>query len=36
LANSLVRFSLGRGSTVEEVERVGKCLPGIIQRARKF
>lgn len=34
-ANSLVRFSLGRESTLEEVERVESILPGIIERTRK-
>jgi len=34
LANSLVRFSLGRESTVEEVELVGKILPPVIARAQ--
>jgi cysteine desulfurase len=35
LANSLVRFSLGRGSTLEEVEDVESVLPEVIQRATK-
>lgn len=35
LANSLIRFSLGRDSTLEEVEMVERALPEIIQRARK-
>jgi cysteine desulfurase len=34
LANSLVRFSLGRDSTIEEVEFVETVLPEVIQRAR--
>jgi len=34
LANSLVRFSLGRGSSAEEVTAVGEILPDIIRRAR--
>jgi cysteine desulfurase len=33
-ANSLVRFSLGRGSTLAEVEHVERVLPGIIARVR--
>ena len=33
-ANSLVRFSLGRDSTVEEVDRTGLLLPEIIRRAQ--
>ena len=33
-ANSLVRFSLGRENTMEEVEYVGSALPEIINRAR--
>ena len=35
-ANSLVRFSLGRGSTLEEVEQVERVLPGVISRAQQF
>ncbi len=35
LANSLVRFSLGRESTAEEVDYVGEVLPGIIRRVRR-
>jgi cysteine desulfurase len=35
LANSLVRFSLGRESTPAEVERVEDILPEVIRRARK-
>jgi cysteine desulfurase len=34
LANSLVRFSLGRDSTLAEVDFVGCALPEIIQRAQ--
>jgi cysteine sulfinate desulfinase/cysteine desulfurase-like protein len=34
LANSLVRFSLGRGSTMEEVERVSVMLPEVVRRAQ--
>jgi len=34
LANSLVRFSLGRDSTAEEVEFVCEALPEIVRRAR--
>ncbi len=29
-----VRFSLGRGTTADEVERVGRLLPGILERVR--
>ena len=36
LQNSLVRFSLGRESTLEEVEQVEKVLPDIIFRAQRF
>lgn len=36
LANSLVRFSLGRGSTSEEVKSVCSILPSLIDRTRKF
>jgi cysteine sulfinate desulfinase/cysteine desulfurase-like protein len=35
LANSLVRFSLGRESTLEEVEYVESVLPQVIRRARR-
>jgi cysteine desulfurase len=35
LANSLVRFSLGRESTLGEVERVESILPEVIRRARR-
>jgi len=31
-ANALVRFSLGRDSTVEEVEKVAQVLPEVIAR----
>jgi cysteine desulfurase len=34
LANSLVRFSLGRSSTLQNVEYVERILPGIIRRAQ--
>ncbi|HTB83425.1 MAG TPA: cysteine desulfurase family protein [Candidatus Sulfotelmatobacter sp.] len=33
-ANSLVRFSLGRDTTLEEIELVGELLPAVIERAR--
>ena len=33
-ANSLIRFSLGRDSTAEEVERVGRVLPQVIGQIR--
>jgi cysteine desulfurase len=36
LSNSLVRFSLGRESTIEQVEYVESALPEVIQRATKF
>jgi cysteine desulfurase len=35
LANSLVRFSLGRDSTLEEVEIAERLLPEIIRRAQR-
>jgi cysteine desulfurase len=35
LANSLVRFSLGKGSTAEEVARVEEILPEVVKRARR-
>jgi cysteine sulfinate desulfinase/cysteine desulfurase-like protein len=31
-ANSLVRFSLGRDSTLAEVEHVAQVLPEVIRR----
>lgn len=34
LANSLVRFSLGRDSTMEEVNRVIAALPEVVRRAQ--
>ncbi len=34
LANSLVRFSLGRESTMAEVERVEEILPEVLRRAQ--
>jgi cysteine desulfurase len=34
LANSLVRFSLGRDSTIDEVEAVKSILPAVINRVR--
>jgi cysteine desulfurase len=34
LANSLIRFSLGRESTLEEVELVERVLPEVIHRAQ--
>jgi cysteine desulfurase len=35
LANSLVRFSLGRESTLEEVEYVEKVLPQVVRQAQR-
>jgi cysteine sulfinate desulfinase/cysteine desulfurase-like protein len=35
VANSLVRFSLGRESTLEELQFVEKALPEIIARAQR-
>jgi cysteine sulfinate desulfinase/cysteine desulfurase-like protein len=34
-ANSLVRFSLGRDSTLEEVAAVEQVLPEVIARAKR-
>jgi cysteine desulfurase len=34
LANSLIRFSLGRESSMQEVERVEQVLPEVIRRAQ--
>ena len=34
LANSLVRFSLGRETTESEIGRVETLLPGVIRRAQ--
>ena len=36
LANALVRFSLGRDSSLEEVETVEHILPSVIRRAQRF
>jgi cysteine desulfurase len=36
LANSLIRFSLGRESTLEEVSYVEEVLPEVIKRAQHF
>jgi cysteine desulfurase len=36
LAHGSIRFSLGRGSTREDVARVLEVLPGIIERLRKM
>jgi cysteine desulfurase len=35
IANSLVRFSLGRDSTAEEVDYVEQVLPKVVQRAQR-
>jgi cysteine desulfurase len=35
LARSLIRFSLGRESTIEEVDRVTAVLPAVIARAQR-
>ena len=35
-ANSLVRFSLGRESSLSEVEEVERILPEVIRRAQRF
>lgn len=35
-ANSLVRFSLGRDSTIEEIEYTEDVLPEVIRRAQRF
>jgi cysteine desulfurase len=35
LASSLVRFSLGRESTLDEVAHVERVLPGVIRRAQR-
>jgi cysteine desulfurase len=35
LANALVRFSLGRESTPDEVEYVEAVLPAVIRRAQR-
>ena len=36
LANSLVRFSFGRESTLGDVEYVEHVLPGVVHRAQRF
>jgi cysteine sulfinate desulfinase/cysteine desulfurase-like protein len=33
-ANALMRFSLGRTTTLEEVEEVLQVIPGVIRRIR--
>ena len=35
-ANALIRFSLGRDSTMEEVKYVEEVLPQVIRRAQRF
>jgi cysteine desulfurase len=35
LAHSLVRFSLGRDSTLQEVDYLEAVLPAVIKRARR-
>ncbi len=35
-ANSLIRFSLGRDNTLEEILAVSSVLPGIVNRAARF
>jgi len=35
-ANSLVRFSLGRDSTLKDVDYVAKVLPKVVSRAQQF
>jgi cysteine desulfurase len=35
LANSLVRFSLGRENTLEDIEHVERVLPDVIRRAQR-
>jgi cysteine desulfurase len=35
LANSLVRFSLGRNSSLEEVNFTGRILPEVIRRVQR-
>lgn len=36
LANALVRFSLGRNTTEEEISFVEKVMPGVIKRAQRI
>ncbi len=36
LANSFVRFSLGRETTAEEIERVARIFPSLVGRLREF
>jgi cysteine desulfurase len=33
-ANSLLRFSLGRQNTWEEIQFVSDCLPGLVKRVQ--
>jgi cysteine desulfurase len=35
-ATALVRFSLGRESTLEEVEYVANVLPKVVRRVQQF
>ena len=35
-AREAVRFSLGRGTTADDVDRVLEVLPAIVERARKY
>ena len=34
-ARGLIRFSWGHASTAQEIERVGKCLNGLVEKARR-
>jgi cysteine sulfinate desulfinase/cysteine desulfurase-like protein len=36
LALGAIRFSLGHGSTIEEVERVAEAMPAIVAKVRKL
>jgi cysteine desulfurase len=36
LANSLVRFSIGRETTEEEISFVERTIPAVIKRAQRF
>ena len=35
-ARGLIRFSWGHATTAEEIERVGKCLGGLVEKARRL
>ena len=36
LALGAIRFSLGHGSTAEDVDRVGEVMPGVVAKVRQL